>query len=143
MDPAARARVDSALERASEELGLATYYRDCVRPLLAQPRERYARQRRANRYRHVELDRVQRDRVRHVLALDELRNQRRIRGSAKRLRKAEVDLSKLEAKLSNSQFAANAPPDIVAKDQQRLEELRTEIGQLSAQTARVRKLKDQ
>ncbi len=62
---------------------------------------------------------------------------------AKRLRKAEVDLSKLEAKLSNSQFAKNAPPDIVAKDQQRLEELRTEIGQLSAQTARVTKLKNQ
>jgi valyl-tRNA synthetase len=62
---------------------------------------------------------------------------------AKRLRKAEVDLSKLEAKLNNSQFAKNAPPDIVAKDQQRLEELRTEIGQLSAQTARVTKLKNQ
>ncbi len=62
---------------------------------------------------------------------------------AKRLRKAEIDLSKLEAKLGNGQFAKNAPPDIVAKDQQRLEELRTEIGQLSAQTARVTKLKDQ
>jgi valyl-tRNA synthetase len=61
---------------------------------------------------------------------------------AKRLRKAEIDMSKLEAKLGNSQFAKNAPPDIVAKDQQRLEELRTEIGQLSAQTARVTKLKD-
>jgi valyl-tRNA synthetase len=62
---------------------------------------------------------------------------------AKRLRKAEIDMSKMEAKLSNSQFAKNAPPDIVAKDQQRLEELRTEIGQLSAQTARVTKLKSQ
>ena len=62
---------------------------------------------------------------------------------AKRLRKAEIELSKLEAKLGNSQFAKNAPPDIVAKDQQRLEELRTEIGQLSAQTARVTKLKTQ
>jgi valyl-tRNA synthetase len=62
---------------------------------------------------------------------------------AKKLRKAEIEASKLEAKLSNSQFAKNAPPDIVAKDQQRLEELRTEIGQLSAQTARVTKLKDQ
>ena len=62
---------------------------------------------------------------------------------AKRLRKAEIDLSKLEAKLGNSQFARNAPPDIVAKDQQRLEELRTEIGQLSAQTARVTQLKNQ
>jgi valyl-tRNA synthetase len=61
---------------------------------------------------------------------------------AKRLRKAEIDLSKLEAKLGNSQFAKNAPPDIVAKDQLRLEELRTEIGQLSAQTARVTKLKN-
>jgi valyl-tRNA synthetase len=61
----------------------------------------------------------------------------------KRLRKAEVDLSKLESKLSNSQFARNAPPEIVAKDQQRLEELRTEIGQLTAQTARVNKLKNQ
>ena len=59
---------------------------------------------------------------------------------AKRLRKAEIDLSKLESKLGNSQFAKNAPPEIVAKDQQRLEELRTEIGQLSGQTARVRKL---
>jgi valyl-tRNA synthetase len=61
----------------------------------------------------------------------------------KRLRKAEIDLGKLEAKLGNSQFAQNAPPDIVAKDQQRLEDLRTEIGQLSAQTARVTKLKNQ
>jgi len=62
---------------------------------------------------------------------------------AKRLRRAEVDLIKLEAKLGNSQFAKNAPPDIVAKDQQRLEELRTEIGQLSAQTTRVTMLKNQ
>jgi valyl-tRNA synthetase len=62
---------------------------------------------------------------------------------AKRLRKAELDLHKLDAKLSNSQFARNAPPDIVAKDQQRVAELRTEIAQLSAQTARVTKLKDQ
>jgi len=62
---------------------------------------------------------------------------------AKRLRKAELDLQKLDAKLSNGQFARNAPPDIVFKDQQRVAELRTEIGQLSAQTARVTKLKDQ
>ncbi len=62
---------------------------------------------------------------------------------AKRKRKPEIEMSKLEAKLNNSQFAKNAPPEIVAKDQQRLEELRTEIGQLSAQTARVIKLKNQ
>jgi valyl-tRNA synthetase len=62
---------------------------------------------------------------------------------AKRKRKAEIDLQKLEAKLKNGQFAKNAPPEIVAKDQQRIAELRTEIAQLSAQTARVTKLKDQ
>jgi len=45
--------------------------------------------------------------------------------------------------VSNPQYAQNAPPDIVAKDQQRLAELRTEIGQLAAQIARVTKLKDQ
>lgn len=32
---------DAALEQASDELGLASYYRDCVRPLLAQPREQW------------------------------------------------------------------------------------------------------
>jgi valyl-tRNA synthetase len=62
---------------------------------------------------------------------------------ARRQRKAETDLQKLAAKLANGRFASNAPADIVAKDQQRLEELRTEIAQLSAQTARVTKLKNQ
>jgi valyl-tRNA synthetase len=61
---------------------------------------------------------------------------------SKRLRKAEVDSSKMDAKLSNADFARNAPPEIVAKDQQRVAELRTEIAQLSAQIARVRRLKD-
>ncbi len=40
MDPA---RVDAALEQASDELGLAPWYRDCVRPLLRQPREGWPR----------------------------------------------------------------------------------------------------
>ncbi len=62
---------------------------------------------------------------------------------ARRRRKAETELQKLAAKLANGQFASNAPADIVAKDQQRLEELRTEIAQFSAQTARVTKLKNQ
>jgi valyl-tRNA synthetase len=62
---------------------------------------------------------------------------------AKRQRKAETDLGKLSAKLENSQFARNAPAEVVAKDQQRVAELRTEIGQLTAQTERVKKLKDQ
>ncbi len=38
---AAKAALDAALEKASDELGLATYYRDCVRPLLGQPREQW------------------------------------------------------------------------------------------------------
>jgi hypothetical protein len=38
---AAKERLDAALERASDELGLASYYRDCVRPLLVQPREQW------------------------------------------------------------------------------------------------------
>jgi valyl-tRNA synthetase len=57
---------------------------------------------------------------------------------SKRQRKAQGDLDKLGAKLSNSAFAQNAPADIVAKDQQRLAELKVEIAQLSAQIARVR-----
>jgi valyl-tRNA synthetase len=62
---------------------------------------------------------------------------------SKRQIKADVDLKKMESKLSNSEFARNAPADVVAKDQQRLSELRTEIGQLAAQIARVTALKDQ
>jgi valyl-tRNA synthetase len=62
---------------------------------------------------------------------------------SKRLRKAETDHSKLTSKLHNADFAKNAPPDIVAKDRQRIDELKTEITQLTAQMARVRKLKDQ
>jgi valyl-tRNA synthetase len=59
----------------------------------------------------------------------------------KRLRKAEGDLGKLEAKLSNADFARNAPAEVVAKDRQRLSELHTELGQLKAQIARVNRLK--
>jgi valyl-tRNA synthetase len=57
--------------------------------------------------------------------------------------KVAVDLNKLEGKLSNADFARNAPPEIVAKDQLRLAELRTEMNLLSAQIARVTRLKDQ
>jgi valyl-tRNA synthetase len=56
---------------------------------------------------------------------------------AKRLRKAEIDLGKMEAKLGNAEFARNAPADVVQKDRARMAELRTEIGQLTAQRARV------
>jgi valyl-tRNA synthetase len=57
--------------------------------------------------------------------------------------KAGIDLKKMESKLSNAEFAKNAPAEVVAKDQQRLSELRTELGQLAAQIARVTALKDQ
>jgi valyl-tRNA synthetase len=60
---------------------------------------------------------------------------------AKRQRKVEVDLNKLDAKLANADFARNAPPDVVAKDQLRLSELRTEMAQLAAQVARVNALR--
>jgi valyl-tRNA synthetase len=60
---------------------------------------------------------------------------------AKRQRKVEIDLNKLEVKLANADFARNAPADVVAKDQVRLAELRTEIGQLTAQVARVNALR--
>ncbi|MFI4889384.1 MAG: valine--tRNA ligase [Steroidobacterales bacterium] len=58
----------------------------------------------------------------------------------RRQRKTDLDISKLQAKLSDAKFAANAPADIVAKDTQRLAELRIETGQLAAQAARVRAL---
>jgi valyl-tRNA synthetase len=61
----------------------------------------------------------------------------------KRLRKAEVDLKKMDSKLGNGEFAQNAPADVIAKDRQRLADLRTETGQLAAQIARVTALKDQ
>ncbi len=58
----------------------------------------------------------------------------------RRQRKADLDIGKLQAKLADSSFAANAPADIVAKDTRRLAELRIETSQLAAQAARVRAL---
>jgi valyl-tRNA synthetase len=60
---------------------------------------------------------------------------------AKRRRKTETDLSKLQGKLDNAEFARNAPADVVEKDRSRLSELQTELGQLTAQIARVAALK--
>jgi valyl-tRNA synthetase len=59
---------------------------------------------------------------------------------AKRQRRAETDFGKLDAKLANVDFAKNAPAEVVAKDQARLSELRTEIDQLARQAARVNAL---
>ena len=50
--------------------------------------QRRAGEQRAEHAREVELDRVERDRVRQVLLVDERRNQRLIRGTAERLRHA-------------------------------------------------------
>ncbi len=56
---------------------------------------------------------------------------------ARRQKKAELDLTKLDGKLNNAEFASNAPADVVAKDRARRDELRAEIGQLTAQVERV------
>jgi valyl-tRNA synthetase len=56
---------------------------------------------------------------------------------AKRQRRSEIDLQKMEAKLGNAEFVKNAPPEVIAKDQSRLSELRLELGQLKAQAAKV------
>jgi valyl-tRNA synthetase len=61
---------------------------------------------------------------------------------AKRERRAEGDLQKLEAKLENGDFAKNAPAGVVAKDRARVAELRAEIDQLASQIARVKRLLD-
>jgi valyl-tRNA synthetase len=62
---------------------------------------------------------------------------------AKRQRRAEAEFGKLEVKLSNADFARNAPAEVVAKDRGRLSELRTEIDQLTQQVARVSALQAQ
>jgi valyl-tRNA synthetase len=48
----------------------------------------------------------------------------------------------MEAKLGNAEFARNAPAEVVEKDRIRVSELSTEIGQLTAQIARVTALKN-
>ena len=60
---------------------------------------------------------------------------------ARRQKKVAVDLTRMTAKLANADFARNAPPDVVAKDELRLAALRTEMGQLTAQIARVKALR--
>jgi len=62
---------------------------------------------------------------------------------SKRQRKAEADRAKLQTKLANGEFSRNAPPEVVAKDQARLEELQLELNQLAAQVLRVTALRAQ
>ena len=40
-EAATKSKLDAALARAGDEMGLADCYRDCVRPLLRQPREQW------------------------------------------------------------------------------------------------------
>jgi valyl-tRNA synthetase len=56
---------------------------------------------------------------------------------SKRRAKTDGDLRKIAGKLNNAEFLANAPADVVAKDQARAAELRSELSQLDAQRARV------
>ena len=59
----------------------------------------------------------------------------------KRRLKNEAELKKFDAKLGNAEFVANAPADVVIKDQARAAELRAEIAQLQVQHARVEALR--
>ena len=61
---------------------------------------------------------------------------------AKRQRKAEADLDKLQTKLANGDFAQECAAGGGRQGSPRLAELRTEIDQLAAQIARVKALRD-
>ena len=58
----------------------------------------------------------------------------------KRLAKVQSDIGKLDSKLCNESFVRNAPPDVVATDRARAEELRATAGSLTAQLVKVRSL---
>ncbi len=58
----------------------------------------------------------------------------------KLLAKAQQDLAKTRAKLSNESFVRNAPEDVVAKDREREAELERAIAGLTGQLERVRGL---
>jgi valyl-tRNA synthetase len=55
----------------------------------------------------------------------------------KQLAKTHEDLGKVRRKLENQNFVANAPPDIVAKEQARVAELEQRAAQLDQQIARL------
>jgi valyl-tRNA synthetase len=58
----------------------------------------------------------------------------------KQLAKTHDDLGKVRRKLENQSFVANAPPDIVAKEQARIAELEQRAAQLDQQIARLAEL---
>jgi valyl-tRNA synthetase len=55
----------------------------------------------------------------------------------RRMAKSQTELERLAAKLGNTQFRANAPAEVIAKDNARLEQLRGELERLDAQRRRV------
>jgi valyl-tRNA synthetase len=59
---------------------------------------------------------------------------------AKQLTRVDADLGKCAAKLGNDSFVANAPPDIVAKERARLQELEQRAEQLRRQIASLAEL---
>ncbi|MCK6371996.1 MAG: valine--tRNA ligase [Gammaproteobacteria bacterium] len=58
----------------------------------------------------------------------------------KALGRAKADCARIEGKLGNAQFAANAPAAVVAKEREKLEVARREISQLREQLARLESL---
>jgi valyl-tRNA synthetase len=60
---------------------------------------------------------------------------------AKRKAKARQDLAKCEAKLSNQNFVANAPPEIVEQERARIADFKQQIGEIEEQERRVAALK--
>jgi valyl-tRNA synthetase len=60
---------------------------------------------------------------------------------AKRKTKARQDLGKAEAKLTNQNFVASAPPEIVAQERGRVTEFQRQIAQIEEQEQRVALLK--
>jgi len=58
----------------------------------------------------------------------------------KQLAKTNDDLSKVQRKLENQSFVANAPPDVVAKEHARIAELNQRATQLEQQIARLAEL---
>jgi valyl-tRNA synthetase len=55
----------------------------------------------------------------------------------KRRAKAGIERDKCVAKLANASFVANAPPEVVAKERDRVAEFERQLGQLSEQMRRL------
>ena len=58
----------------------------------------------------------------------------------KEIQKVKKDLPRVEAKLNNPKFVEKAPPEVVAKEQKRLEERRSTLAKLEEQAAKIQSL---